>query len=148
MDLTHWAQWGVLLGYCALAVAFNPRGVTATQFFRGQSRTGAAPSVWLVAASAAISWIFAKSIANAADLGQAFGIVGGLGYAIYYLSFGVAAATIYLIRTRGGYVSLSAFLVGKYGAVFARLFLLTIFFLIFTEPSAISIVPSPYFFPD
>jgi hypothetical protein len=148
MDLTHWAQWGVLLGYCALTVAFNPRGVTATQFFRGQSRTGAAPSVWLVAASAAISWIFAKSIANAADLGQAFGIVGGLGYAIYYLSFGVAAATIYLIRTRGGYVSLSAFLVGKYGAVCARLFLLTISIRLFNEVWSNTKVTSLYFGPE
>ena len=117
MNLTHWAQWAVLLGYCALTIAFNPRNVSPTQFFRGQSRTGGVPSVWLVAASAAISWIFAKSIANAADLGQAFGVVGGIGYAIYYLSFGVAAAAIYLIRTRAGYVSLSAFLVGSFWLV-------------------------------
>ena len=148
MDLTHWAQWGILLGYCALTIAFNPRNVSPTQFFRGQSTTGGVPSVWLVAASAAISWIFAKSIANAADLGQAFGVVGGIGYAIYYLSFGVAAATIYLIRTRGGYVSLSAFLVGKYGPTCARLFLLTIGIRLFNEVWSNTKVTSLYFGPE
>lgn len=76
--------------------------------------------------SAAITWIFAKSIANASDLSFAFGITGGIGYTIYYLSFVVAGVAIYLLRTRGGYRSLSHMLVEKYGSICARLFLITI----------------------
>ena len=45
--------------------------------------------------SAAITWIFAKSIANASDLSFAFGVTGGIGYTIYYLSFVIAGVAIY-----------------------------------------------------
>ena len=64
--------------------------------------------------SAAISWIFEKSIANAANFGQAFGITGGIGYATYYLSFVVAEVAIYFIRVKGGFGSLASFLIAKY----------------------------------
>lgn len=64
--------------------------------------------------SAATSWIFAKSISNAANLGQAFGITGGIGYATYYLSFVVAVVAIYFIRVKGGFGSLASFLIAKY----------------------------------
>ena len=80
----------------------TPRKVEAGQYFNGRSDAGAAPGIWLVAMSAAITWIFAKSIANASDLSFAFGITGGIGYTIYYLSFVVAGVAIYLLRTRGG----------------------------------------------
>ena len=104
----------------------TPRKVEAGQFFNGRSDAGAAPGIWLVAMSAAITWIFAKSIANASDLSFAFGITGGIGYTIYYLSFVVAGVAIYLLRIRGGYRSLSHMLVEKYGSICARLFLITI----------------------
>src|SRR5690606_29906573 len=93
--------WVVLLGYGVLVCGLAPKCVSAAQFFGGSSERGTPPGLWLLGASAAISWIFAKSIANAAALAQEFGIWGGVGYAIYYLSFFVAAAAIYLIRTRG-----------------------------------------------
>jgi solute:Na+ symporter, SSS family len=32
--------------------------------------------------SAGITWIFAKSIANASDLSYAYGLIGGIGYAV------------------------------------------------------------------
>ena len=53
--------------------------------------------MWLLIFSVAITWVFAKSIANAADLAKAFGPIGGVGYATYYLSFFVAAGAIYFI---------------------------------------------------
>ena len=120
------APWIVLAAYCLVTWWVTPRKVEAGQFFNGRSDAGAAPGIWLVAMSAAITWIFAKSIANASDLSFAFGITGGIGYTIYYLSFVVAGVAIYLLRTRGGYRSLSHMLVEKYGSICARLFLITI----------------------
>ena len=78
------APWAVLIIYCGIVWLFSPRGVSARQFFKGSSDAGASPALWVLVFSAATSWIFAKSIANAANLGQAFGITGGIGYATYY----------------------------------------------------------------
>ena len=64
--------------------------------------------------SAAITWIFAKSIANASDLSFAFGLSGGVGYTIYYFSFVVAGVTIYPLRARGGYRSLPQMLIAHF----------------------------------
>lgn len=129
------APWLVLVIYCAVVWWFSPSGVSASQFFRGGNEAGYAPAFWVLVFSAAITWVFAKSIDNAASLGQAFGITGGIGYAIYYLSFAVAAFTIYFIRTRGGHMSLSGFLVSKYGTLCARLFLIAIGIRLFNEVS-------------
>ena len=64
------APWIVLAAYCLVTWWVTPRKVEAGQFFDGRSNTGAPPGIWLVAMSAAITWIFAKSIANASDLSQ------------------------------------------------------------------------------
>ena len=77
--------WIVLIGYCALVWHMTPVAVTTDGFFGGTSRTGARPGLWLLVASAAITWIFAKSIANSAGLAHAFGVTGAVGYALYYL---------------------------------------------------------------
>ncbi len=87
----------------------------------------------MLVASAAVTWIFAKSIANAASLADAFGVIGGIGYGFYYFSFLVAGVAIYFIRTRGGHTSLSGFLVSKYGVLAARLFLIAISIRLFNE---------------
>ncbi len=139
------APWAVLLGYCVVVWLFSPRRASASQFFSGRSAAGAAPGLWLLAFSAAITWVFAKSIANASDLGQAFGWLGGLGYTTYYLSFLVAAIAIYLIRTRGGFASLPAFLVAKYGATCARLFLIAVAVRLFNEVWSNTKVGALYF---
>lgn len=44
--------------------------------------------------SAAVTWVFAKSIANASDLAYGYGLMGGLGYTVYYLGFLVAGVVI------------------------------------------------------
>ena len=85
------------------------------KFFRGSGRSGADQGFWLLVASAALAWLFAKSIANAVSLGEAFGLLGGIGYGLYYLSFIVAAVRIWFIRVRGGHGSIAGFLVTKYG---------------------------------
>jgi len=68
------APWIVLVAYCLVTWLVTPRKVNQDQFFDGRSNAGSAPGVWLVAMSAAITWIFAKSIANASDLSFVFGL--------------------------------------------------------------------------
>lgn len=139
------APWAVLIAYCAVTWWVTPRRVNADQFFDGRNNEGTAPGIWLVAMSAAITWIFAKSIANASDLSFAFGVTGGIGYTIYYLSFVVAGVAIYFLRSRGGYRSLPHMLVEKYGPLCAKLFLLTIAFRLFNEVWSNTKVMSLYF---
>lgn len=142
------APWLILLGYAVVTWMATPRRVSAPQFFDGGSAGGAPPGLILVALSAAITWVFAKSIANAADLAYAFGLAGGIGYTLYYLSFAVAGVAIHALRTRGGYRSLSHFLVDRYGSLCARIFLLTIAFRLFNEVWSNTKVMSLYFGPE
>ena len=141
--------WALLAGYGGLIFYLvrqtTPQRVTAPEFFEGQSKTGQAPGLWLLVASAAISWIFAKSIDNAATLGNAFGVLGGIGYAIYYLSFMTAAIALYFIRTRGGFRSIPEFLVSKYGILCSRLFLIAIAIRLLNEVWSNTKVFSLYF---
>lgn len=137
--------WFVLGTYGVIVLRMTPVSVTPIQFFTGRAASGAEPGLWLLVASAAITWIFAKSIANAANLAGAFGIVGGIGYALYYLSFVVAGITIYLIRVKGGHTSLAGFLTSKYGTVCARLFLIAIAIRLFNEVWSNTKVASLYF---
>lgn len=139
------APWLVLLVYFALTWWATPRRVSSPQFFDGRSTAGSPPGIWLVAASAAVSWVFAKSVANAADLSFAFGLVGSVGYTIYYLSFIVAGVAIYFMRTAGGHSSLPEMLFRKYGSIGARLFLLTIAFRLFNEVWSNTKVMALYF---
>lgn len=140
--------WAVLAAYCLIVLRMTPRAVTPAQFFGGADAQGGAPGLWLLVASAAITWVFAKSIANAADLSAAFGIIGGLGYALYYLSFVVAGIAIYLIRVRGGHTSLAGFLTAKYGGTCARLFLIAVGIRLFNEVWSNTKVAALYFGPE
>jgi len=130
-------SWLVMLAYGVIVWQFAPKRVSIKGFFTGADDKdgikGSAPGLWLLVASAAISWIFAKSIANAASLAQAFGLSGSIGYAFYYLSFLVAGVVIYIIRTKGGDQSLPAFLIRKYGPLCAKLFVAAIAIRLFNE---------------
>lgn len=119
--------------YMAMVWFFTPRRVTTAQFFSGKSEADAEPTFWLLVASAAISWIFAKSIVNAAALTHTFGLWGGAGYAVYYASFVVVGVTVYFLRVKGGYRSLPAFILGRYGSLCMKLFLLAVGIRLFNE---------------
>jgi SSS family solute:Na+ symporter len=148
LESTH-LTWFLLAGYAVFVHQVvrktTPSRVSATAFFDGESTTGRAPSLWLLVASAAISWIFAKSIDNAASLAAAFGIWGGLGYGLYYLSFITAAIALYFLRVRGGYQSIPEFLVHKYGRLCAQLFLVAIAIRLINEVWSNTKVFSLYF---
>jgi hypothetical protein len=94
--------WGFLLLYGGVMYAMSPHARTDASFFGGSDDAGRPASEWALMCSIFISWIFAKSVTNAANLGAAWGVVGGLAYATYWLSIPIAGLTIYWLRTRHG----------------------------------------------
>src|SRR5258706_13435935 len=92
--------WGFLFFYGGLMYALTPRAHSVAGFFRGEDASGRAASGWALTCSIFISWIFAKSVTNAANLGATYGVGGGLAYATYWLSLPVAGAVIYRSGTR------------------------------------------------
>ncbi|WP_348761260.1 Na+/proline symporter [uncultured Salinisphaera sp.] len=120
------APWLILGGYGLAVLLSTPRRAGPTGFFGGRGHDGATPGIILLGASAAISWVMAKSVNNAMNLAADFGWIGGIGYAAYWLAFVVVAVAVYVMRTRGGFTSLAGFLKTKYGTRAARLFLLVI----------------------
>jgi len=148
LSLQNILPWAVLAFYGIIVFFMAPSRVTPEQFYRGGDNKGKETSLMLLIASAAVTWIFAKSIANSASLSAAFGIVGGIGYGIYYLSFFTAAIAIYFIRTRGGFSSLPSFLTTKYGALAARLFLIAIAIRLLNEVWSNTKVTALFFGPE
>lgn len=64
-----------------------------------------------------VTWVFAKSINNASVLGGEYGMLGGLAYASWYISFFTVGIVIYLLRTRYGFKSLSEAVYTNYGSL-------------------------------
>ena len=126
-------QWALVVLSSLALIFFSPIAKNAQQFFKAENTNGQAPNFVLLTSSLVISWIFAKSITNAANLGLSFGFVGGLAYAGYYLSFCVAGVVIYQLRTKGGFESIHQFLNQKYGRSALWLFSILIAIRLFNE---------------
>lgn len=125
--------WGFLVVFGVVMYAVAPRSTDEAGFFRGHDASGRPASEWALTMSIFISWIFAKSVTNAANLGAAYGVVGGLAYAAYWLSIPVAGVVIYRLRTREGATGMVPFLIGKYGRGAALAFSLAILIRLFNE---------------
>jgi Na+/proline symporter len=143
MDIINW-QW--LLVICSSLTMFflSPLSKTTDQFFKAVHKKKA-PNTLVLTGSLIISWIFAKSITNAADLGLAFGLVGGVAYAGYYVSFAVAGIIIYQLRTKGGFKSIHEFLISKFGKKAMAIFSILIAFRLFNEVWSNTMVIGNYF---
>jgi len=128
----HW-MWGILLVYGVTMLLVAPKAKDAGGFYWGRDRWGHEASTWLLTSSIVMTWIFAKSVTNAANLGASFGLVGGLAYAAYYLSIPVAGLAIAAIRTRHGVRSLAEFLATTYGRGATLAFLLVVFIRLYNE---------------
>ena len=122
----------------------SPLAKTTDQFFKAINNSKA-PNTMVLTGSLIISWIFAKSITNAANLGLEFGIVGGLAYAGYYLSFAVAGILIYQLRTKGNFNSIHEFLTTKFGKKAMMLFSVLIAIRLFNEVWSNTMVIGTYF---
>ena len=125
--------WGFLLAYGALMYWLSPRTVTVGGFFNGEDSEGRQASPLLLTTSIFISWIFAKSVTNAANLGAEFGLVGGLAYATYWLSIPLCGLVIYRLRRRFQATSLVSFLTSNYGRAAALAFSAAILIRLFNE---------------
>jgi Na+/proline symporter len=137
--------WGFLLLYGSLMYLLSPRALTAETFFSASDAQGRPLALWPLTASVFISWIFAKSVTNAANLGAAYGIVGGLAYATYWLSIPLAGFVIYRLRTRYGATGLTAFLASRYGRLAAAAFSLAILIRLYNEIWSNTAVVGSYF---
>lgn len=125
--------WGFLLVFGVVMYLVVPRSKDEAGFFRGHDDKGRPASEWALMMSIFISWIFAKSVTNAANLGATYGVVGGLAYAAYWLSIPVAGLVIYRLRTQEGATGLVPYLIGKYGRGAALAFSLAILIRLFNE---------------
>ena len=143
IELQHW-QWLLIIASSLLLFAVAPLARTAAEFFGGRKKDRA-PSAIALISSLVISWLFAKSITNAANLGLAFGLVGGVAYGAYYLSFAVAGWVIYRMRTVGGFTSIHHFLSERFGRSAMLMFSLLICFRLFNEVWSNTMVIGSYF---
>ena len=92
----------VFAAFVVISLAVAPRRATVEGFFSGYGDGGAAPGLWTLVLSQVTTWIFARSLMNAAILGYFFGIAGTLAYAAYYLSFLTGGFIVGRIRANGG----------------------------------------------
>ncbi|MBC7653960.1 MAG: sodium:solute symporter, partial [Oligoflexus sp.] len=137
-------QWGFILLSSILIFALAPIAKTTKDFFYG-SKNDKQPNAILLTSSLVISWIFAKSITNVANLGLSFGFVGVVSYATYYLSFLVAGLVIYKMRLNGGFKSIHHFIGSNYGKGALYLFSSLIAFRLFNEVWSNTMVIGSYF---
>ncbi len=137
-------QWGFIALSSILIFAFAPIACNTRDFFYG-SRNNKQPNAILLTSSLVISWIFAKSITNVANLGLSFGLVGVVSYATYYLSFLVAGLVIYRMRLTGGFKSIHQFIGSRYGKGALYLFSILIAVRLFNEVWSNTLVIGSYF---
>ncbi|EON92184.1 sodium/solute symporter-like protein [Marinobacter lipolyticus SM19] len=137
--------WGFLLVYGVVMYALSPKSKNANSFYKGADDHGNPVGQWSLTASIFFSWIFAKSVTNAANLGAAYGVVGGLAYASYWLSIPVAGYVIYLIRTQTGARSLQDFLTSRFGRLASLAFAAAILIRLYNEVWSNTAVVGGYF---
>ena len=98
-DLQGMFFWGFLLVFGVVMYLVVPRSRDEGGFFRGQDEFGRPANEWALLVSIFISWIFAKSVTSAAYLGAAYGVVGGLAYAAFWVSLLLAGLLFGGLRT-------------------------------------------------
>lgn len=98
-------------GVIALASVFiSPRAESEGAFYQGISASGQQPGLLTLTFSQVTTWIFARSLMNAAILGFYYGIWGTLAYAFYYFSFLTGGRIVDSLRFEHGFNSVQDFL--------------------------------------
>ncbi|MDD9721578.1 sodium:proline symporter [Sulfitobacter sp. PR48] len=92
-----------------------PRRASVEGFFGGKTASGGAPGFWVLVLSQVTTWIFARSLMNAAILGYYYGIAGTLAYAAYYGSFLTGGFIVARLR-RNGARSMQDWLGDRFGS--------------------------------
>ena len=105
-----------LAGFVAISsVLLSPKAQTEGAFFRGLSATGEQPGLLTLTFSQVTTWIFARSLLNAAILGFYYGLWGTLAYAFYYFSFITGGRIVDHLRFEHGFDSVQGFLNARFG---------------------------------
>ncbi|WP_417594350.1 sodium:solute symporter family transporter [Oceanospirillum sp.] len=110
----------IVLIVAVFSVLLSPKAKTVEGFFQGLSADGRAPGLITLIFSQVTTWIFARSLMNAAILGFYYGIWGTLAYGAYYLSFFTGGRIIDHLRFERGYHSVQAFLADRFGKAGTR----------------------------
>jgi Na+/proline symporter len=134
-----------LIVYGIILWIMSPHTVSLGGFFKGENKQGKPATPVLLTLSIFISWIFAKSVTNAANLGAEFGIVGGIAYASYWLTIPITGFVIYRLRSKYATTGLVNFLASKYGQAAALAFSLAILIRLFNEVWSNSSVVAGYY---
>ncbi|MGR3540336.1 MAG: sodium:proline symporter [Hasllibacter sp.] len=114
-----------MVGATVLLSLIAARGpADAEGFFAGRDG-GAAPGLWTLTLSQVTTWIFARSLMNAAILGYYYGIAGTLAYAAYYGSFLTGGLIVARLRDEGA-GSVQDWLSGRFGTTGTALYNLVI----------------------
>ena len=137
-------QWALIILSSLILFLISPLAKNTGQFYKAVQKKKS-PSAFMLMGSLIISWIFAKSITNAANLGLDYGIVGGVAYAGYYVSFAVAGVVIYKMRIHGKYTSIHHFLTSKFGKGAVAVFSILIAIRLFNEVWSNTMVIGSYF---
>ncbi|MEL6533973.1 MAG: sodium:solute symporter [Bacteroidota bacterium] len=145
MDSALIWQWVLVLGSSIALFFLAPWSRKASDFFKANSEQSHPPTTFLLTSSLVISWIFAKSITNAANLGYSYGLVGGVAYGGYYLSFIIAGVVLYQLRVKGGFHSIHQFLGARFGKGAIAIFSVLIAFRLFNEVWSNTMVIGSYF---
>ena len=106
---------GIFAALIVISVLAAPRRATVEGFFGGVTATGAQPGLWTLVLSQVTTWIFARSLMNAAILGYYYGIAGTLAYAAYYGSFLTGGFIVGRLR-EGGATSVQDWIGARFGA--------------------------------
>ena len=107
---------GLILAVGVASYFLTPREAGESGFFNGKDAQGVAPGLWTLVLSQVTTWIFARSLMNAAILGFYYGTIGALAYAAYYLSFLTGGLIVDQLRFRHGAGSVQEFLSERFGA--------------------------------
>lgn len=144
-NLTAIFFWAFLAVYGIAMTILSPKASTLGSFFKGEDKYGKSPSTFVLTTSIFISWIFAKSVTNAANLGADYGIVGGIAYATYWLCIPLAGFVIYRLRRKFKANGLVNFLSDNYGKTAALVFSAAILIRLFNEVWSNSSVIGGYY---
>lgn len=119
--MTDEVQAYALIGVTVLVVAasfmLSGRHSSIAGFFDGHDEAGRPPGLWTLVLSQVTTWIFARSLLNAAILGFYYGIAGTLAYTAYYASFLTGWLFVDGIRFRDGAGSIHDYLRARYGRI-------------------------------
>jgi len=113
MQTTILALFALILFASFLAA---PRQASVDGFFDGQTDQGGQPGLWTLVFSQVTTWIFARSLMNAAILGFYYGFAGVLAYAAYYGSFLTGGFIVGRLRTAGA-SSVQDWLSARFGKI-------------------------------